>query len=534
MNQLETALAHHEAGRLDAAIACYRAVLDQDPHHSDALHMMGVIAQQRGNSALALKLIEAALAINPALAGAWSNRATILRVLLRTDDALESAQKALTLDPLLGDAWDMAGSLLRQQKKYVEARDCHEKALQLQPHNRVFRSNFAVLLLTLGDIRKAFDMASGAGMNSLETNDLPLIFGNILQAAGYPQQAITYYHKNFENHPQLLEAHINEALAYLKIGDFDQGFALWQARHDGAETTLGHIPKWQGTNISQLLLYEDQGLGDALQMIRYLPMVKERVSEIFLYLETPALTQLFTNSFPDIKVIAAGEHIPVVDARCQLMSLPFIFGTTLATIPQNVPYLRARAESDSFWLDKMSSLHEPRIGLVWAGNINYPNDRNRSIPFEQLTPLLQAGRGHFVSLQKGPQKLEVDFVTHALMDTDLLLDNFAATAGLIHTLDLVITVDTSVAHLAGALGKPVWVLLPFDPDWRWMLEREDSPWYPTMRLFRQIAPRDWTTALEKISKDLKLFIDGDSTVLKPSIWTGLPLTQNKNALPLWD
>lgn len=543
MTPLQKAIEHHQAGNLTEAIALYRSILKGNPTHPDALQMMGVIAQQMGKPELALNLIEASLASLPSYAQAWVNRAIVLRTLNRKEEALKSVQQALDLDPSLSEAWDFAGSLLRQLKKFSEARVHHDRALALQPHNRNFRYNYAALLLATGDVMGAYKAVAHKGQEDTSlSDDLPLMLGNIWQAAGYPEKAIIYFHETFQRHPQLFSAQVNEAFANLKIGNLEHGLALAEIREDRSIHLFQHIPVWHGQNVDHLVLYEDQGLGDALFAARYIPMVQKRARQLTLYLMTPALAALFESSFPGLSVVVHDQPVPGADARCQLLSLPYIFKTSLDTIPNSVPYLKppvhtssphtASSHATSPWLDLVSSSKKPRIGVVWAGNTSLPTDHNRSLSFQQFDPLWQIGKGHFISLQKGLTKNPGDFAKASLIDADPQINTFADTAGLLDHLDLVISVDTAVAHLAGALGKPVWLLVLFDPDWRWMLDREDSPWYPTMRIFRQSKPGDWNSVVQRIAVDLKKYIDGDLSVIKPEKWTSAPARQNKHALPL--
>ena len=535
MDLLQAGMSQHQAGDLDAAIASFRTLLTHNPNDPNALHMMGVIAQQRGNSELALKFIESALAVDPDFAMAWSNRAMILRVFNRDDEAMYSIRQAISLNPDLADSYDIAGSLLRKIKKYDEAAVFHQRALAMQPYNPIFLNNYAVLLMAMGDIRGAYKAVKRSPDDTLKaTEDIPLIVGNILQAAGYADLSIDYYHETFKRHPHLVTAQVSEALANLKIGNFRKGWDLWKIRFDRLENSFNKLPVWEGEQASHLVLYEDQGLGDAIQAIRYIDLIRERVRTITVYLLTIELVDLFKTSFPDIIVLVHDQPIPDDAVRCLMMSLPSIFETTLESIPARVPYLQVPPHNPSLWHDRLAACRRPRIGLVWAGNVNYPNDANRSIHFSQMGPLVNAGRGHLVSLQKGIQKEQADLVATGICDADPWLNNFADTACLVDHLDLVITVDTSVAHLVGALGKPVWLLLPFDPDWRWMLERADSPWYPTMRLFRQTAPRDWPPVIEHVAADVQKFIHGDQSVLVPQRWDKPPVQRNKNALDLGD
>ena len=244
-----------------------------------------------------------------------------------------------------------------------------------------------------------------------------------------------------------------------------------------------------------------------------------------LYLQE-SLVNLCEKNFPDIGVFSENAQEPLAEARCSLSSLPFFCSTRLNNIP-SAPYLKS--PPSAVWQDRLRDIPSPRIGLVWAGNANFRNDTTRSIDFSVFNPLLSYGLTHFVSLQKersDPSRAS------GLFDAAPLLNNFLDTAALISELDLVISVDTAPAHLAGALGKPVFVLLPFNSDWRWFLEREDSPWYESARLFRQKKLGDWDDVIARVSNEVKKFIAGDQSVLRAQAWQGKLLRENPNALPL--
>jgi len=533
MDRLQQAIAFQKEGKLSEAIALYRAILADQPRQPDVLHLMGTLAQQLGNSELALKLIEASLAINNSFAPAWLNRALILRLLNRKQEALESALQALELDPNLADAWDFSGNLLRQLKRYSESQKHHTQALALCPDHPSFRSNYAALLLAIGDVEGAYKLVANQDVPGVPpVQEGAIVLGNIWQAAGYPEKAIAYYSELYKHRPYLSGVRINEAYENLKIGNFDRGWSLFQTRPDGYEKYFEHLPKWKGETIDHLILYEDQGIGDALFSLRYLPMVQARVDHITVFLMNDALAQLITTSFPHISVIIHDQPVPAATARCPMMTLPCIFNTHFDTIPSTFPYLKISADNACLWEERLKSVLRPRIGIVWGGNPNLPTDCNRSLHFDQLAPLFRAAPGHFVSLQKGIQKEQADFTKAHLVDADPWLDNFASTACLMQHLDLIITVDTSVAHLAGGLHIPVWIFLLFDPDWRWMLDREDSPWYPTLRLFRQTKPAHWTDVIDRMALELKKYMDGNREVLTPTLWTSVPAKQNKHALKL--
>ena len=292
--------------------------------------------------------------------------------------------------------------------------------------------------------------------------------------------------------PDLAEAHWNLALALLATGDFERGWQehewRWRANVIGPEQSFRQ-PLWLGAEDltgKTILLHNEQGLGDALQFVRYAPQVRQRGARVVLRVQRPLLSLMAGLAGAD-HVIAEGDALPEFDYHCPLLSLPLAFGTHLQNIPAGIPYLHPAADRLAKWQSILGERTAPRIGLAWSGNPAHKNDRNRSIALKQLLPLLSVPGVRFVSLQRDLREDDAAVLGNlpALVSIGAQLDDFADTAAAISLLDLVITVDTAVAHLAGALGKPVWVLLPFAPDWRWLLKREDSPWYPTARLFRQ-------------------------------------------------
>ena len=528
--QFDEAFAKHERGELGEAAQLYRTILDHEPNHADTLHMLGVLAQQMKKPALALELIDRALEQNPHLPLALYNRAIVLRLLNRTEEALKSAEEATRLDPHLLGAWDIAGALLREMERYDDACISYAKALELQPDDVRLLSNYTVLLLGLGDLPKAYKTAIRT--HQLDKNSTPLPLGNILQAAGYPEKAIPHFQKTYELLPHFKEAKLNEAMARLQIGDFEKGFELWEARPDTKEC-FQKIPLWKGEKVQHLLLHEDQGMGDALQCMRYLSLMEERAEKITAQL-TGHLKELLSFSFPEIEIITLDDPVPKADARAQLMSLPHIFKTRIDKIPAPIPYLKTKERWSSPWRQKLEAISKPLIGVVWAGNLNNRNDKNRTIAFKNLLPLFEKFAAHFISLQKDRENDQAELKSYNILNAGPRLGHFGDTAGLINELDLLITVDTAVAHLAGAMGKPTWLLLPYNSEWRWMYGREDSPWYPSLRLFRQPAPHDWGSVIKTVALELEKLIKGDLSVLEPKPWLGPPLKQHPAAIPLPD
>jgi tetratricopeptide (TPR) repeat protein len=520
--RLDKAAQIHAQGKLDVAADLYREILEISPHEPNALLMLGIIAQQKGKSQLALQWFDAALTAKPDFLQARFNRSIVLRALKRDAEALQSIQKALEIAPNFAAAWDLVGQILKDDGDYAEAAKCYVRALELQPGNAHFHGNYALLLFAQGDLHTAYTLARKA--ETLDSSYPPMLLGNILRAWGHPEEAAACFARVRARLPHFADASASQAMALLQMGDMEEGFALWEQRPDLSSEQC-ELPPWQGQKVSTLLLYEDQGLGDAIQFLRYIPLLKNRAKHLTLRLREP-LMALCAKNFPDIDILAETAKAPMAEAQCRLSSLPFFFATRLHNIP-HAPYLTV--QDSALWHDRLLALQAPHIGLVWAGNANFCNDATRSINFHALAPLLSCGASHFVSLQKDRSD---NPTTAGIFDAAPHLNNFAETASLIAELDLVISVDTATAHLAGALGKPVFILLPFNSDWRWLLEREDSPWYSSARLFRQKKLGDWGSVIDHVSKEVIKFIAGDKGVLHAPKWRGGNLRKNPNAVPL--
>jgi hypothetical protein len=310
--------------------------------------------------------------------------------------------------------------------------------------------------------------------------------------------------------PDFAQARWNRAQAMLLAGDFAQGWREheWRLKaHPELQRAFAQ-PLWLGEvplDGKTILLHAEQGLGDTLQFCRYAPLVAARGGRVVLEVQKP-LVDLMRDLPGVAAVVARGEPLPDFDLHCPLLSLPLAFGTRLDTIPAQMPYLGAPAERAAGWEARLTK--RPRIGLVWSGNAGHKRDRARSIPLYALMPVFDLDAATFVSLQKEARAADAAVLkqTAKLIDVGAELETFADTAALIRQLDLVIAVDTSVAHLAGALGKPLWLLLPAAPDWRWLAGREDSPWYPTARLFRQTVTRAWGPVVARVRAALEEMI----------------------------
>jgi tetratricopeptide (TPR) repeat protein len=526
--RLIAAQADFTAGRIGEAAVSYRAIVEEIPDQPDALHMLGVIAYRMGKTELALQLFDEALRAVPTFAQAWSNRALILRLQGRRAEALQSGRRAIACDSKLADGWDITGLLLRERFCYQAACQHHARAAVLNPNNQNVQNNYAVALAVLGRYTEAYRAARKALFLNPSFAAAELTVANILNEAGWPERAIIHYQKATALDPSMTESVASEGRSLMLIGEMKEGWAKMETRGYKKERFTA-LPRWNGGKVGHLLLYAEQGAGDVIQFLRYIPFIRDRAAT--LSLDVPAWLQgLVAAHLPDAHVLTPDDPLPAADAYELLMSLPHRCGTTLDTIPTSIPYIKAEESWRDPWRAKLASLPKPRMGIVWMGNPRHGKDYNRSLGFEEIRPLFDAVRPHLISMQKGSTTAATS--NAGIFDADPWLPDFSATCGLIAELDLVIAVDTGVAHLAGAMGKPVWVLLPFMPDWRWMLEREDSSWYPGMRLFRQRAPKDWAPVVARVIGELRKFLAGDRSVLSPPVWDGKIIKEHPNAVAL--
>ncbi|MCC7487798.1 MAG: tetratricopeptide repeat protein [Burkholderiales bacterium] len=510
---LETAAGLHRAGDLEGAKALYRQVLDGDAGHPDALHLLGVLASQQGEHERALELIARAIARRGDAAPFHASLGQVHSRLGRAREAEAACRTALRLDPGLHDARLRLGNLLRERGDDAAAEACFREVLAARPGDEQARVNLGVTLRAQGRLDEAIAeyRAALAGHPGLALAHCNL--GNALQAKHDLPGAIAAYREAVRVEPEYADAHLNLALALLARGEFDEGWREyeWRWRSPGAlkwNAVRRDFPEpaWDGGDIAgrRLLLQCEQGLGDAMQFARFIGAAAARGATVILECQ-PELERLLATCRGVTEVVARGSPLPPFDAHCPLLSLPRVLGAAARPIPAEVPYLAADAPTRERWRARLDAGPAGlRVGLAWAGISEHANDRNRSLPLAALAPLAAAKDAVFYSLQKGPAATQGRAPPAGLRLVDLTgeLADFAETAALAAELDLVISVDTAVAHLAGALGKPVWTLIPYVPDWRWQLAREDSPWYPTMRLFRQDAARDWSQPVARAAAAL--------------------------------
>jgi tetratricopeptide (TPR) repeat protein len=500
-----------ELKRFEEALASYDRTLALRPDWVDAHVNRGDVLHELKQFEEALASYDRALGIRQDFTEAHANRGSALHALKRFEEALASYDHALALRPDYAEARYNRGNVLHALKRFEEALADYEHALALRPDYVEALANRGV---TLNDLKR-FEEALASHDRALAVRpdyaDAFVNRGITLYELKRFEAALASYDRALALRPDYAQAHFNEAVCRMLIGDFDRG---WQKLEWGWETedlknakrTFSQ-PLWLGSDEiagKTILLHGVHGFGDTIQFCRYVPCVAERGARVILEIQEP-LRDLMGTLPGAAQIVSRGEPLPDFDLHCPLLSLPLALGTRLATIPAQTPYLRASPQAVMDWNVRLGPRHRPRIGLAWSGRPEHNNDRNRSMRLSTLLSPLAGFEATYVSLQREVREDDAPVLQGR---SDILhfgeeLKSYADTAALIANLDLVISVDTSVAHLAGALAKPVWILLPFITDWRWLLDREDSPWYPTARLFRQDETRGWDSVMARVHAALE-------------------------------
>lgn len=422
--------------------------------------------------------------------------------------ALVCFQNAQKIDPTNSTLLLYAGAALHDQGRYDEAVASYIQAINIEPGLGEAHNNLGNSLMALGLFAEAADSFLRAS-EILAASPVPLAARcTALQAMGKVTEAEADCRRALLLDPSFAAAHWNLALNLLLQGRYEEGWLEYESRWQKPDFTspLRHtdIPLWDGSQLHErtILLHAEQGFGDAIQFVRYVPLVASRGGNVLLECH-PQLVSLFKSIEGITTVVAFGEELPACDCQAPFLTLPRIFGTTLESIPA-CPYLSVTLERLAKWQQRTSIYSGPKVGIVWAGSTVHRNDSYRSLPLTFLSSFAELADSQFFSLQMGDanRQLELSPLAERVVDLTELIHNFADTAALIAQLDLVITIDTAVAHLAGTLGKPVWLLLAFAPDWRWLLDRSDSPWYPTIRIFRQRQPGDWGEVMIRVQAAL--------------------------------
>lgn len=537
----ERAIELQVSGRLKQADALLTAILKKSPWHFGSLHTLGVIRLQQSRLEEALTLFGKAVTSNPGSAGAHISLGNTLQALGRHEEAIERYQRALALRPLDAHAQNNLGNSYLALRRLEEAAECFRQAVARQPALDAAHGNLGTALLELNRPEEALAAYEAAIALNPRVAGTHSNLGRTLAALSRHEEAVAAYEAALALEPGLAGIHsnlgrtlvalnrheeallrfsrareldpadpqypLNLGITQLARGQFTAGWPDYEARWHSPRYPSPRTyrqPRWDGSAEvagKTIFLHFEQGLGDTIQFARYVPLLTERGARVVL--EVPkGLLRLFRSLEGVAELLGPGDPPPDFDFHAPLLSLPLAFQTTIENIPARVPYLSAPAVET-----------EASVGLCWAGNPGNSNDHNRSIPLRELIPLLGVPGLRFLSLQRMLRDGE-EAILRAYANVDIDTDrkgiDFADTAALIAGLDLVITVDTAVAHLAGALGKPVWVLLPFSAHWAWLRDREDSPWYPTATLFRQRRPGEWSGVVERVAHALGTHASGST------------------------
>jgi hypothetical protein len=455
----QLATAHHRAGRLREAEGIYRQILAAQPNHAEAMHHLGLIAHAAGASVAAVELVGKSISLAPGVGYFYRNFGEVLRGARQFEKALEAYRKSIELSGEDASVRQGMGRCLEEMDRVEEA---------------------------IGEYRRAIDLLPGLAMAHFN-------LGVAVEKLGQLRESIVHFEKAIALLPHYALARMARATGLLRLAEFEEGFREYEARW-GLEWMKDRRPVegkwiWKGSELDRktILVRGEQGMGDVIHAARYLKLVAERGGRVVVEVHGP-LARLMEKVQGVSEVVAIGQALPQFDVQVAMMSLPGIFQTRMETIPAEVPYVKVAETARG---------GELRVGLCWAGSAN-PLARHRAVPLEMIAKLAEVKGVEFWSLQKE----RAGELPMAMKDPMPQVKDFADTAEVIAKLDLVISVDTAVAHLAGAMGKKTWVLLPSVADWRWFVDRQDSPWYPTMKLYRQTVRGEWGEVIERVAKDL--------------------------------
>jgi tetratricopeptide (TPR) repeat protein len=534
---------HYQQGRLAEAESVCARIQKLSPDSPDALHLLGLVQLRQGKADAALTLIDASLKVDSRSPKALGSRGRVLAALGRNDEALTSFEESLALDPYDPDTLSNRGSMLLRLERPGEALAALDHAVALNPGHFGALINRGNALALLGRLDEALAQYDGLLAGHSARPELHFNRGNVLASLGRQTEAIEAFDHAVASRPDYVAAHINRgvalqavarhrdalgsfanavriertnidarqnaALSLLALGEYHPGFIQYEMRRNNMPPRRRQLgkPLWLGEfspDGKALLLHAEQGFGDSIQFVRYVPLVANLGARVVL--EVPEeLVSLLQPVEGVADIVPQGAPLPAFDIHCPLPSLPLAMGTELASIPAQIPYLKASDGRIAQWRSRLAPISGPRVAFAWFGRATHPNNRNRSLALAQLAPLFALEGISFISVQRemGSEDASTLRSLPRINHVGAELRDFEDTAAVFSLVDLVISTDTSVANLAGATGVPAWILLSFSPDWRWMLDRTHSPWYPTARLYRQTTLGDWDSVLAAVREDLK-------------------------------
>ena len=502
---------HYEAGRLNPSAHLCLTLLQNHPHNAHALHLLGAIAYKKGFYRQAIDLIREAINNNQNMPQFHNTFGAGLRAIGQLQEAVAAYEQALSLNPHYCSAHYNMGNALMSLGQFPAAIEQYRHAISLDPICVEAYNSMAIALQYQGEFDVAMETCKQALLLEPENAEVYNTIASIFMKKGRCAEAIDNYRRALQFKPDYAEAHCNLGMTYLLSGRFKEGWAEYQWRLNTPKAPYAHrhpVPRWDGSPFEgkRLVVHFEQGFGDNIQFIRYLPMVKRRGGTVIcemlkplagLLRQFPGIDELINAPLGNRPSVKSDLHVP-------LLELPRIFGTTLQTLPCDVPYLYADPTKSEYWRQRLSQAIF-KVGIVWAGEPTHKEDNSRSCHLRHFRRLSKIPGVQWIGLQKGAAAEQVEDLTGKIAITNLEgeLNDFTDTAAVIDNLDLVISVDTAVLHLAGAMGKPAWAMLYSAPDWRWMLDRKDSPWYPTIRLFRQRSYGDWDSVCEPMAEELE-------------------------------
>jgi tetratricopeptide (TPR) repeat protein len=500
-------------GEFEQAVLAYQHAVSIKPDYAEAYHNIAIALQSQGRYAEAIEKCRRAISLKIAYAEAYNTMAFSLEKQERFDEAIENYKQALRLRPDFAEAYNHLGFVLNEQGKSAEAIKNFRRAVEIDPNYAEVYSNLGIALKDRQQFAEAIENFERALRIEPDFAEAYYNLANSLRDEGRCSEAIENYEQAIRLKPDYAEAHWNMSLTNLLSGNFTEGWKGYRWRRNiDLKILIGRHytgkPRWDGTPFEgkRLFVHYEQGLGDNIQFVRYLPMIKARGGTVIFETLRPliALLQDFPGADQVVENRADGKPSVDFDVYTSLLDMPNIFGTTLETIPAEIPYIHAETAKAQYWRNKLAGPFF-KVGIVWAGSPTHGNDRYRSCKLKDFAPVAKVDGFRLYGLQKGVAAAQMDEMAEVLPIVNISkeFEDFTDTAAAIENLDLVISVDTSVLHLAGAMGKPAWALLPYAPEWRWMLNRQDSPWYPTMRLFRQSQWSHWEPVFEQVAAELQ-------------------------------
>lgn len=541
---LKKGLAFHQQGRFEDAQACYAQVLQWQADNADAWHLLGVLLGALGQTGQGIEHLQRAIRLRPDFAAAHNNLGNVYRDCQQWDAAIMAYRCALAARPDYPAALNNLGCALKAQQQLPQAVASLRRAVELEPDYAEAYYNLGNAYVALGEFEAALTAYHAGLARRPDDAEMLLALGKCYERQGRAEQGLAVveqvlalaplcadayntlgalreqlgeigaardaYQQAVNLAPNQADAQLNLGMTELRLGSFSPGWRgyAYRPQESGMPNPLTFaaravVPDELAGKF--VLLHAEQGLGDTLQFARYALLLVDAGVTVGLVVPSP-LKSLLAVSLPAVSVFSKGELLPAADEHCPLLSLPLVFGTKLETIPTPPPYVHAPQTAMSRWANRLplASAVSQRVGVAWSGNPKHENDPNRSIPLVLFSTLMAGFDGQFFGLQteiRASDRAIIPTLSN-LLDLSGEIEDCADTASIMANLDLIITVDTSIAHLAGAMGKPVWVLVPFVPDWRWLLDREDSPWYPTMRLFRQSTQGEWLEVLRRVNEAL--------------------------------